>query len=191
MTKLPSTKTPKRPPQGRAVKVAGRPVAQAQRQHLFLPEDALNAMAECDQIMDAHGPSEVIRVALMHLDLLLSARELGLRLASQTVTSDRPICGLLDTYEPQTSERKTHITMTPAAKERLTICSNKADIQSPSGTVALALLLLRDYMAVVNSGEVVLLAKDGDPILGFSPWLKIEAIRKALRVVAKEQRQAA
>jgi hypothetical protein len=167
-------------------KKSGRPPTVGQRQHLFLSSDVRDALQYCSDAMDAVGPSEVIRAALMHCRNAMLAVKKRVDVVAQTGSMDISLCARLrkeaDASDvPMSSNPKMHITMTPATSELLTKVAKTSGLTSPSATVGLAVLMFADYMEAVKRGECVVFANSkGGVIAGYSPWLDEAEIRALL-----------
>jgi hypothetical protein len=163
--------------------------------HFFFIEEAQKAMENCAQMMDSSGPSETIRVALMHFERVLEAETAGLNITA--LTTKGTVVALHDserTEVPSTDgreKRKFHITLTQTCKERMTACSVRSGITSPSMVVMTAMMLLENYLLEVYGGaRVVLRSAEEEILLDYTPWLRVALIKRKTRARVKEKEAA-
>lgn len=155
----------------------GRPATVGARMHFFFVEEAQRAMENCSLMMDSSGPSETIRLALMHLerDLLAEMRGLeivanGLRLhdsATEIVTEGR-------------EKRKFHITLSLPCKDRMAVCMERCGMDSPSRVVMTGIMRLQEYLRATQRGARVTLRDRTSNILicDYTPWLLAKQIKR-------------
>jgi len=160
----------------------GRPATVGARMHFFFVEEAQRAMDNCSRMMDSSGPSETIRLALMHFERDLITEMRGLEIA----VDDQRLHHTQDEIVTEGREkRKFHITLSLPCKDRMSVCMERSRMDSPSRVVMTAILRLQEYLQAAQRGSrVVVRQRDGSVICDYTPWILPKQIKR--RKTAKD-----
>lgn len=142
----------------------GRPPKEAGgRLHLYLRADAKRTMDGCSTMIDAAGPTEIVRVALRHYANLLVEERAKTKLIFMNPNGGEEEVYALGPLPKDDLFQKSrlHIHLSPTAERDLSICESLSGEGNASLVVAKAIFAFADFLRMTDRGFVAVIERRG------------------------------